>query len=494
VVTSPARETGLGKIAASRGVAGIAGAGMSAVDRLAIIYLALPVAIFFFTWFKPLYGVPLAAAALAGIPFLFPLKFGPSSDRSWLIAAVVATGWTLLGGAGHFFFADYFDWHMRDAVLRDLVMLPAPVTYTVQDGMATILRAPIAYYMVPALLGRIAGLRNADWFLFLWTLAGVFLFLMQVMAGERRWKALALIATVVVLFSGMDILMSTLAPVFQAGSDRLSWPYPFFMYRSNTTSLFWGPTHALPAWLTIALIYRCWKDRRFVSLAAWVGALTLLWSPLVSIGLLPFFLALATRALFAGNWRPLLSVCNLVAAPLIALVAALYLTAAAGTIHAAGADPYSWLDKAVLYAKFIPAEFLLLALALLRAHRDGIQPLFFAVAVAVLLLLPFFHFGPNNDLSLYASIPALAAIMFAVVDGWARPLRIGGPGILVTVILVLGALAPLSELYRSASWPSWKPDLQRSVVDASGGQSPNYLLRLDPDMSLMRLLRGFPQP
>jgi len=494
-VTIP--STGSGAAVTSARPAGITGAGMSAVDGLTILYLALPVAIFFFTWFKPLFGIPLGLAALAGVPSLIPLKFGPTSDRTWLVAAIVAIAWTVLGGAGHFFFANYFDWHMRDAVLRDLVALPAPVTYGSQGGVTAILRAPIAYYIVPALLGRIAGLRNADWFLYLWTLAGVFLFLMQVMAGERRWKSLALIAALVVLFSGMDILATSLSIIFQADADSASTPSQLIMYRSNTTNLFWGPMHALPAWLSISLIYRCRDDRRFLSLAAWLGALTLLWSPLVSIGLLPFFLALAWRQLLRGTWRALLSICNLLAAPLVGLAAALYLTVAAATIHsvyAGGGDAYTLSEKAVEYAELVPADFLLLALALLRAHRDGIEPLFFAIAVALLLVLPFFQFGPNNDLSLYGSIPALAAIMFAAIDGWARPVRIGGSGIVVTAILVLGALDPLSQIHRAASWPTWKPNLQRSVVDAAGGSSPNYLASLNDDALLMRLLRGPNQP
>lgn len=182
---------------------------------------------------------------------------------------------------------------------------------------------------------------------------------------------------------------------------------------------------------------------------------------------------------------------------MVGLAAALYLTVAAATIHsvyAGGGDPHTLGEKVVEYAELVPADFLLLTLALLRARRDAIEPLFFAVAVVLLLLLPFFPFGPNNDLSLYGSIPALAAIMFATIDGWARPVRIGGSGVVVTAILLLGALTPLSQIYRAVSWPTWKPNLHRSVVDAAGGASPNYLASLNDNALLMRLLRGPNQP
>ena len=448
--------------------AGLVNAGMSAVDRLAIVYLAVPVAIFFFVWFKPLYGIPLGLASLAGIPSLFPLRFGRISERTWLAAAIVAAAWTLLGGAGHFFFANYYDWHVRDAVLRDLAVLPA-------------------------VLGRIAGLRNADWFLFLWTFAGVFMFMLQVLAGERRWKAIALILATVVLYSGMDILLTSLS-ILSGSLGSPAAEAQFFVYRSDTSALLWVPNDALPGWLAIVLIYRCRDDPRFLSLAAWVGALTLLWAPLVSIGLLPFFLALAWRQLVKGRWLNLISPWNLVAGPLVFLGSALYLTADVGVIPAgSGAALSSWAEKATFYVESVLVDFLLLAFALWRSHRDGIEGLFFWIAILCLLAIPFFPFGPNNDLALDGSIPALVAIMFAVVDGWARPAVIGGRGLLVTVMLVIGALDPLWQLHRAASWPSWKPDLQRNVIDASEGGA-HYVASLPLDSPLMRLLRPAASP
>src|SRR5271168_2074905 len=108
----------------------IAGAGFGLVDKLAVLYLALPIALFFAQWFKPWFGVPLALASLAGLPYLLPLKAKdrgePLPGGSLAFAATVAAVWTLLSGAGHFFYANYFDWHIRDAVLRDLAVMPVP--------------------------------------------------------------------------------------------------------------------------------------------------------------------------------------------------------------------------------------------------------------------------------------------------------------------------------------------------------------------------------
>ncbi len=148
----------------------IAGAGLELVDKLAVFYLALPVAVFFAQWFKPWFGLPLAAASLAGLAYLRPTgapeRWKALSGRALVFAAAIAVGWTLLSGAGHFFYANYYDWHVRDAVLRDLAVLPVPPAYRVDGGVATILRAPVAYYVLPALLGRLTGAIYADGFLF----------------------------------------------------------------------------------------------------------------------------------------------------------------------------------------------------------------------------------------------------------------------------------------------------------------------------------------
>jgi hypothetical protein len=473
----------------------IAGIGFGFVDKLAVLYLALPVAIFFAQWFKPWFGLPVAVASLAGLPYLWPNSApgerSKHSGRTLAVAAAVAAVWTLLGGTGHFFYANYFDWHIRDAVLRDLAVMPMPPVYRVEDGVATVLRAPVAYYVLPGLLGRLTGVKYVDGFLYLWTFAGTLLFLLQIVAGERRWRSLALIAGTVVLFSGMDVLgdPSSLLDI----TSHKEWWAGLYQYSSDSTLLFWVPNHALTGWLAIALIYRCRDDKKFLAIAAWLGSLTLLWSPLVSIGLLPFFGALAWRSFRRGSWRSLFSVCNLAAGPLVAAGTVIYVTIAAATIAGPGPGPLPLLPQVLIYFTFLLLEFLVLCYLLVRDFKDGIEPLFFGVAVAVLIVLPLFRYGSNNDLVMRSSIPALAAVMFAVVDGWARPVRLLKPNTLLTIVLLIGAVTPVSEIARALLWPRWQPRLDRSVYDETGGGSPNYLAELKLDSLAAMVLRQ-PEP
>ena len=147
------------------------------------------------------------------------------------------------------------------------------------------------------------------------------------------------------------------------------------------------------------------------------------------------------------------------------------------------------MPQVLIYFTFLLLEFLVLCYLLVRNFKDGIEPLYFAMAVAVLFALPLFKFGPDNDLVMRGSIPALAAVMFAVVDGWARPVRLLKPNVLVTLVLLIGAVTPTSEIARALLWPNWQPRLDRSVYDVTRGASPNYLAELRPGSLAAMVLR-----
>lgn len=473
-------------------------AGMSVADRLALAYLSLPVAVFFLTWCRPAFGIPLAIAALAGLAYLLPLGPWRISGRALLVALALAFLWSALSGASHFFYAGAaLNWPIRDAVLHDLVTLAWPVTYGQGEGAATILRAPIAYYLVPALAARLVGGQLSFILLYLWTALGVFIFLLQVMAQERRWLSIVLVAVSIILFSGMDLLAPS--DMVRDPASGLLQQATFYQSTYDANLLIGFPNHAVPGWLATALIYRGLDDPRFLRIAAWLGALTLLWAPLVSIGLLPFFLAIAWRHFAEGGWRDLFSACNLIAAPAVAAAAGLYLTLGAGAIAAGGtgAEASTLLPAPTaafipVYASYMLLEFGALCLALILACRGVIEPLFFAIAIASLLILPWFHFGPNNDLVTRGSIPALTVILFTAIDGWARPVRLGGRAIFITIFLLLGAVIPVARMAQVLSTPAWKPDTQQSVYEITAGGSANYLAVLRPDTVLGHLLKAPP--
>ncbi len=122
------------------------------------------------------------------------------------------------------------------------------------DGGQSVLRAPLAYYLPAALVGKVAGVGVADTALLIWTAIGVALFLALAVERATTFRAALIIVAVLVLFSGMDLLGTVLRGGFGLAAhlrpvDHLEWWATRFQYSSHTTQLFWVPNHALPGWI-----------------------------------------------------------------------------------------------------------------------------------------------------------------------------------------------------------------------------------------------------
>jgi hypothetical protein len=100
-----------------------------------------------------------------------------------------------------------------------------------------------------------------------------------------------------------------------------------------------------------------------------------------------------------------------------------------------------------------------------------------------LLVLPWFSFGPNNDLVMRASIPALFILAMLFADTlvrlpWRRVAWVVG-----IAIAVLGAATPASEILRGVVIPSYRMSAC-NFADAQAAFDPsdfhtNYLARID---------------
>jgi hypothetical protein len=460
---------------------------LSALDAAACAYLALPVLIFC-AWFRWPVAALFALLALLG----WRNAFAGRRPARWEIGArtaaalfAFALAWTATGGIGHFLHANS-DWPTRDAVLRDLARTPWPPAYEL-GAHPLILRAPVGYYLPASLVGSLLGVRAADIALYLWTAAGFALFLGLATTLFEKPAQRALACVVLVAFGGLDYAGFTLVEQrWPAPGEFIGWWAGSVQYSSNAALLFWVPNHALPAWLATLLVLRHWRAPALARIAPLCLACVPLWSPLAAVGLLPFLLAGidwrrsdALRALLAGlPWLAL------------AFVEARYLTLDSRTI-AAGWLPHWYHDPRrflILYALFCALEFGVLALVLLRLGADS-TPL--RLAIAILLLLPLYRFGPSNDLPMRASIPALTVLALATV----APLTGRGPlawRAALAGLLAIGALGAAQEPERAFLAPRWDPpDLSLARLYAGAGEPlpPHYVARLAPSSALSRLLR-----
>jgi len=462
--------------------------GFSWIDRAALAYLAVPSFLFLLGWFRWWAALPLAALLLAGCRHvLWPPKDGVRvAGLGWgagLFIVLVAAGWSVLGGAGHIFYAN-FDWITRDSVLRDLVVGAWPVGYGEANGAPLALRAPLGYYLPAALCGKLFGLRWADPALLAWTATGVALFLGVAVAHKRTWPAVLVTVVVLVFFSGMDLVGTVIMGGVRLATklritDHLEWWAMRFQYSSHTTQLFWVPNHALAGWIATALLIRHVDRPEFAATLPVVAALIVPWSPLTAIGFLPLAAWWWLSRVWTERSLRFVDPVAMAAAVAFAGVIGAYLVMGADQIPggATAGSSESFASYVLRCVQFVLLEAGLLWLMLLSVRTDGLV----VVAGLVLWILPFVAFGPSNDLAMRASIPALAVLAIASADVLSEPAaalkrRVFWP---IVLLLVLGAPTAVTEMARAVLQPAWAPNQTHSLVpEPSQGYPPHYVTRL----------------
>ena len=432
------------------------------------------------------------AAALVGLAVLGAIVSRRSTRAEPigpLIVPVVAIAglWCVMAGVGHLVFANS-DWVVRDGVLVDLVGKPWAVTY-VLDGVVTLMRAPIGYFLPAALVGKVWGIQAAQYALLGWTLLGVVLVFLMMLRDRPSLKVAVVRIAIFVAFSGMDIVGQMAHYNPHPLGEHLEWWAFIFQYSSLTTQLFWVPNHALPGWIAIAWLLGQDPRRLPIAPAVLFVVFAPLWSPLTAIGIAPIVaVALLHRGIVARpglrellDWRLLVPVaaCCLLVFP--------YLVAGSSEVRSGGNAEIRWVGEDLVprIIEFVLFEFAgFAALLLVRDRRD---PLLWA-AVVVLLALPWYRFGPYNDLAMRASIPALVLLAIRL-GGWlSTPFvrRETGARLIAIALLVIGAVTPFMEFARVFITPRWDLDTQASLPDVTRGT--HYLTPLDKPW-LLRFVR-----
>jgi len=463
------------------------------LDRIVIAYLTVPLVIFLAAWFEVWAAAPLiACVAYALKPLLCGLPVAaaqlPVTRLQLAVAVAVGCAWTVCGGIGHWVFANA-DWHLRDAVLHDLVVGQWPVGYGVLGGKDSLLRAPLGYYLPAALLGKWGGLLAAHTALAVWTATGAVLFLLQVLSLTPSRAGIALtVAAVVVLFSGFDIIgYLWRAPQALAHWDitrHLEWWAGSYQYSSMTTQLFWVPNHALGGWLTIGLLCRGERGTPLDSMLPIIVVAVALWSPLAALGAVPFVLWMAAarkarehsaRLLHPRVWAPAL---------VVGLAVAAYLTLDAGripkgwTVGRSGTGLADIATDLLHQAQFFLLEAGFIGSAILAIRRSSQVVL----ALVILALLPLASFGPANDLVMRASIPSLAVLAIGACLALSRDAQTAGTRgkkAVLGCLLAVGAVTPVQEFARAAVLHSWPINLHATLIGTACGRYPaHYVARL----------------
>jgi hypothetical protein len=412
----------------------------------ALLYLLLPSAIvlfYFSAW-------PVLVVCATGLAILWA---GPQSkiiqkqqpnllSNTWPYL-IMSAGIVWLSGAMPPF-AENSDWFKHYAIFNTLSDQPWPPKIATDNGIAT-LRYSLSYYVFPAAAVKILGSSILPFAIFAWTTLGLYAAMILAFGWTARPIAtIFTLSTIFFLFSGADIIGTKHTGVLHGPLMHFEWWWkPFGSLSSIVTNLFWAPQHAVAGLLSAFLVLR--YPRRSMRNAGVILAATAVWSPFAAIGLAPVFI----WSTFQAGFRDLFTRSNLIAAPILLLASALFLTQGSGGIpaeflsHMQGFTIKEWLI-------FLIVEFGAIALALFLATPQRAMLIF--LQVAFLTILSLFHVGLNNDLLMRASIPSLGilallsstAVVYAPNNIRKAPL---------IILLVLGLATPLGEIMRSITTP-----------------------------------------
>jgi hypothetical protein len=448
-------------------------------DLGATAYLIAPNVLFVLFWVKPWISLPLVVI-VTGSVIRWAAALPPSSSQSstklaviTILAAALAACTGVIGGMGM-----PYDWIKHLALMRDLERASWPVVFSDGTGESSLaLRYATAYYLAPASAAILVGPSIDRLLIYGWTTLGLIFFLRRYPLGCGREAQIFRIA-LLLLFSGADIVGTLVLGPTEMSSTHLEWWAQYFQYSSFMTAIMWVPQHLLPAAIAVSLFMDRPTRLRVAPIMGLLLAALPLWSPFAAFGMLPMAVVSVVEAVKNGGGRVFLSWANLIAAPLLLAVIALYLSADTGGIpqgpiwHFYPVSDLLWRFPLFLIVELGP---ILIALVALGGLTTEVRLLI--SACAFLLVLPLYRIGMYNDLVMRASLPALLCLLILTAKAYSPGLPLWRRLLAAGCVLV-GAVTPIVELYRASfvAQPVWP---EQGLVQISGPFLQQYYARCD---------------
>ena len=404
---------------------------LSSFVAAALIYLTVPVVIFFLGYLKIWWGLLFTGLTVTAL--VWTVKDLKKTQKSLTdpepsitispsyLYVIIPLILILLFIAGVSEYAwSLIDHRVRYAILNDLVNYSWPVVYdfstqenpVVIEALSTIpyTRAAFAYYfvfwMVPAVFGKVFGLGVARAVLFAWSAGG--LFLVSLGACFLYGKASKVLFAAVMLFSGFDYIPYTINNLIGTGATWEGWNQHLYIH-GNYYQLFNVFNQSIPGWL-ITILLLLMINRRGLGL---LGSLMFCYSPWAAIGFLPLCvcrLIMRDKAGTKFSVRDIFTPGNIIA-PVVFFVcfAPLYTANSLAT----SSDGFIWefydtpLDLVIDYIKYAVFEFGIWFLLIIWRNKKN--PLLW-VSLGTLLVMPVYKITIMNDFIMRGSMAPMFII------------------------------------------------------------------------------------
>ncbi|UBM58129.1 hypothetical protein LAG90_15085 [Marinilongibacter aquaticus] len=444
-----------------------------AMRLFTLAYIAFPLFPFYFGWVKPIFGVPLAVLLVLGVGRIYrdaETVTEHVSKRNLLIGLAIVGGWLLFSGAGGFGF-QFYDHVKNNTLTAELSEQAWPLTYTV-EGKTMFLSHYLSYYIMgPFMLGGL-GYKFAQLGVFLWASLGVVLgmFWLGRAAAKLNWpfNAFYVFFGGIVCFSFLfkfkaDFISEIVSRIQNHGYVfwMNSWDVIPLNYQNITDMLYWTPQHFIPAILGIGLILNEGLIEKNIKYLPFALSLLAMWSPLVLLGLFPFFVYVLLYNQFKGIFNPV----NLIIAPILFFVNTSFLLAIESgelvkhfIFTDLSAGGITLWEQILVYFYFLLFEVAVwvvpIAVIMRRKWGVGERPLFL-LTVFVLCTIPLYRFGLWNDWCNRVSMPAIVLLGLFAYRAWETAR--GKQKLLLSVLLLLSGLGAFIDISGSLIYSGFRP-------------------------------------
>ena len=333
------------------------------LQSVSLGYISLPTIIFILGWIKPVYSIPLTFLILAGL--YYSIKAGWNftfireeiSDSSgekkkqksntnffaFFSTPVVFYGSTLIlvilavlfSGVGGYSIQDV-DYVKHNAFFMDLTKYSWPLSYekTGPDDLPRYLNTYLGYYLPSALVGKMLGFPFGYFFSFVWVCIGLFITLLWISRFTSKRS---------VLYLALFIFFGELAyfgwaknlpdlNLYGENYNYANWMFYLAQQSPEVKGLFWilgsnhaflanGPHHIFPSWICILMIFHDSIFRKKIDRIPFIFSFVPFVSAFMAIGLAPFLLLSTLQ----NRFNKIFTFQNIVVAPLLIIIAALYL-------------------------------------------------------------------------------------------------------------------------------------------------------------------------
>lgn len=429
----------------------------SIIVTFAILYILLPISIFFFGWLSWYIALPLN---LVFLYFAKSIYLELSQNKIslikkenlvfWLFVICVCVLWVYFSGIGGLSYQNS-DHIFRNAIYRDLCNYEWPVIYDLSKepqhvqaiiGMEkTSLTYYFAWWLPAALVSKIFSFGDLASFnvLYVWACFGIFLTIYLVVRYVK--KCSYIIPLIIVFFSGLDVIpffiQNNMFPTIQ----HIEWWAWFFQYSSNTTLLYWVFNQAIPIWLIVSIMVHLKDSRCIIGLIS----LSIAYSAWAVFGFVPFGIYILCK-----NFKRSLSFNN-IALPIIMLLVfgTFYLASNSEntSFHSIFENEKPNSEIIISYIEFIFIEFLIYFILI---GKKAFSYRFYWITLLELLLFPLCYIR-TLDFVLRGTIPALFLLMLYITKSLSECNLSKVRKSFVLIALIIGMVTPYTEINRSVS-------------------------------------------